>query len=244
MKKLLIAFIATLSSVLSASADNIVVQNVTLKQGGTATIDIELVNPDKEYTAFQLDLMLPVGVTAATDGQGDYIIVAGSRLSSDHSLAPSPIKGGIRVVCVSQLSAAISGTRGSLFTIEVKASATIKAKDYPATVTGVVFTTTTDRDIEMDDADFTISIESNVKPGDVNNDGSVTPADAIMILYHYFGVKQTIFNESAADVNGDQNITPADAIEALYIYFGASGGNSNARTTRPEKEQVNLHDPE
>ena len=243
MKKLLIAFIATLSSVLSASADNIVVQNVTLKQGGTATIDIELVNPDKEYAAFQLDLMLPVGVTAATDDEGDYIIVAGSRLSSDYSLAPSPIKGGIRVVCVStELNAAISGTRGSLFTIEVKASATIEAKDYPATVTGVVFTTTTDRDIEMDDADFTISIESNVKPGDVNNDGKVTPADAIMILYYYFGVNQDNFNEAAADVNHDTFITPADAIEALYIYFGASGGNGNARTTRPEQE--NLRDPE
>ena len=243
MKKLLIAFIATLSSVLSASADNIVVQNVTLKQGGTATIDIELVNPDKEYAAFQLDLMLPVGVTAATDDEGDYIIVAGSRLSSDYSLAPSTIKGGIRVVCVSpQLGAAISGTSGSLFTIEVKASATIEAKDYPATVTGVVFTTTTDRNIEMDDADFTISIESSGKPGDVNNDGNVTPADAIMILYHYFGVQQTGFNEAAADVNGDQNITPADAIEALYIYFGASGGNGNTRTTRSEQE--NLRDPE
>ena len=67
--------------------------------------------------------------------------------------------------------------------------------------------------------------------GDVNSDGKVTPADAIMILYRYFGVDQTGFNESVADVNGDENISPADAIEALYIYFGSSGGN--ARTTQP-----------
>ena len=67
--------------------------------------------------------------------------------------------------------------------------------------------------------------------GDVNGDGSVTPADAIMILYQYFGVVQTGFVEAAADVNGDTNISPADAIEALYIYFGV-GNNARALRSR------------
>ena len=69
--------------------------------------------------------------------------------------------------------------------------------------------------------------------GDVNGDGSVTPADAIMILYKYFGVDQKGFIDAAADVNGDKNISPADAIEALYIYFGV--GN-NARALRPRED--------
>ena len=77
--------------------------------------------------------------------------------------------------------------------------------------------------------------------GDVNSDGKVTPADAIMILYHYFGVAQTGFNESVADVNGDKKISPADAIEALYIYFGSSSGG-NARATLPMT--VSSRDPE
>jgi surface protein len=67
--------------------------------------------------------------------------------------------------------------------------------------------------------------------GDVNGDGKVTPADAIMILYHYFNVNQNGFKIQAADLNGDGNITPADAIETLYKYFG--NGNQNARATRP-----------
>jgi hypothetical protein len=71
-----------------------------------------------------------------------------------------------------------------------------------------------------------------MKLGDVNGDDNVTPADAIMILYRYFGVEQTGFNVAAADINGDGNITPADAIEALYIYFAGSSG-SKARATRP-----------
>ena len=56
-------------------------------------------------------------------------------------------------------------------------------------------------------------------PGDVNGDGFVTPADAIMILYYYFHVEQTGFIEAAADLNSDNAITPADAIEVLYKYF-------------------------
>ena len=84
-------------------------------------------------------------------------------------------------------------------------------------------------------ADGTVTLYTKAtKPlvkGDVNGDGKVTPADAIMILYHYFGVAQNGFNEAAADLNGDSHITPADAIEALYKYFGSS--SNNARRARP-----------
>ena len=64
--------------------------------------------------------------------------------------------------------------------------------------------------------------------GDVNGDGNVTPADAIMILYHYFGVAQKGFFKAAADINGDGTISPADAIEALYKYFNAAGARSSS----------------
>ncbi len=67
-----------------------------------------------------------------------------------------------------------------------------------------------------------------VQRGDVNGDGKVTPADAIMILYHYFGVKQNGFIWRAADLNGDTTISPADAIEALYKYFNAAGARSSS----------------
>ena len=76
--------------------------------------------------------------------------------------------------------------------------------------------------------------------GDVNGDRSITPADAIMILYHYFGVEQTGFNIDAADMNKDGNITPADAIEVLYKYFDASG----ARPTLPASLATEAGEPE
>ena len=73
--------------------------------------------------------------------------------------------------------------------------------------------------------------------GDVNGDGTISPADAIMILYHYFGVAQKGFFKAVADINGDGTISPADAIEALYKYFGVSAG---ARSSSP----ANPRDPD
>lgn len=64
--------------------------------------------------------------------------------------------------------------------------------------------------------------------GDANGDNSVTPADAIMTLYHYFNVTQSGFDENAADINGDLKISPADAVEALYTYF--KGGKSQSKS--------------
>ena len=74
--------------------------------------------------------------------------------------------------------------------------------------------------------------------GDVNASGDVSPADAIMILYHYFGVQQTTFIKAAADLNSDATISPADAIEALYRYFGVgtSSPDARARATRPKED--------
>ena len=218
MKKLLIAIFATLSSVLSASADNIVVKDITMKKGATAAIDIELSNPDKTYTAFQLDLMLPEGISAATDSEGEYIIVNGSRLGSDHEITASPIEGGVRVVCVSLSSTAISGKSGSLFTIGVKADATIQGgKDYEATATGVVFTTTKDRDIEMDDADFTISIEGGVTPGDANGDSKVDIVDVAMTISHISGTTPAGFVKAAADMDGNCVVDKTDLAAIINL---------------------------
>ncbi len=76
--------------------------------------------------------------------------------------------------------------------------------------------------------------------GDVNGDKKVTPADAIMMLYNYFGVDQTDFNVKLADVNLDGNYSPADAIQALYMFFG----NDLDNFSRQKKDVKNVDDVE
>lgn len=88
---------------------------------------------------------------------------------------------------------------------------------------------------ETDDEGY-VSIFRAIDMGDVNNSGSVTPADAIMILYHYFAVEQTGFWLFRADMNRDGYITPADAIEALYKYFSISPARAGQPALAPGRD--------
>ena len=58
--------------------------------------------------------------------------------------------------------------------------------------------------------DITSNVE--VKLGDVNLDGNITPSDYVLIKNHIMGKKITGDGLKAADVNQDGNITPADYV--------------------------------
>lgn len=57
--------------------------------------------------------------------------------------------------------------------------------------------------------------------GDVNSDGSLTQADARMVMNHYAGIEQTGFNRFVADMNNDLVITTTDANEIVNTYTAA-----------------------
>ena len=61
MKKLI--FIGILLAIAGRMlGDNLQVENIQLEKGEEKQISIELVNPDKNYAAFQFDLYLPDGL--------------------------------------------------------------------------------------------------------------------------------------------------------------------------------------
>ncbi len=229
--------------------DNVIyIKPFTATAGTQASISICMKNT-AEIRSFQFDLYLPEGMTAMKSDKGRIqgSLSAGRLPEEDvHKLTFSEHEGGVvRLLCDSEYGDTFTGNDGEIATLQVNIAESMADGDYAIVMKDMKLSEVDIANYYVaDDIETTVTIGEAGTPilGDVNNDGNVTPADAIMILYHYFGVQQTGFNEAAADVNGDQNITPADAIEALYIYFGASGGNGNTRTTRPEQE--NLRDPE
>jgi hypothetical protein len=56
--------------------------------------------------------------------------------------------------------------------------------------------------------------------GDVNGDGKVTSADALMVLQHTIGMEVKDMNLTAADLNADGTINSADALKILQICVG------------------------
>ena len=62
---------------------------------------------------------------------------------------------------------------------------------------------------------------SNIKKGDVNGDGNITSADALMVLKYAAGkIKLSDSQIQAADVNSSGTVTSADALEILKYAAG------------------------
>lgn len=68
---------------------------------------------------------------------------------------------------------------------------------------------------------ITLTVEGPYVTGDVDGDGSVTPADALAVLRIYAGIDtEADYAGASADVDDDGSISPADALEILRIYAG------------------------
>ena len=70
---------------------------------------------------------------------------------------------------------------------------------------------------------FSIAESSEVILGDVNDDGSITMADANMVVNYFLATDPSSianFNVAAADVNGDKAITMADANQIVNMFLG------------------------
>jgi hypothetical protein len=68
-----------------------------------------------------------------------------------------------------------------------------------------------------------VVIEKPYILGDVNGDGSITMADANMVVNYFLATDPSSianFNVAAADVNGDKAITMADANQIVNIFLG------------------------
>ncbi len=92
-------------------------QGINLSVGETRTVAIVLDN-EVDYTAFQLDLQLPDGLTASNFSVTDR---AGS-----HTLNTSVLDNGKqRVMCYSPALATIAGNKGTVLTFDVTASCNV-----------------------------------------------------------------------------------------------------------------------
>lgn len=226
--------IALLTMVGNALADELTVGEVVIKKGETKTVSIVLNNTDKQYIAFEFSLSLPDGISIKTDEDELFMAKINEERSNNHILDvnETSVKGVYHFLGYSNSNKPFKGNSGELIQITVCCDDKADNGSFEASVEEIIFSDQDKVEEDFDDFSFGVNI---VILGDVNGDGRVTPADAIMILYHYFNVAQSGFNVNAADMNGDGSITPADAIEALYKYFNSAGGN-NARQSKPTGE--------
>ena len=122
-------------------------ESVTLNVGETRTVSIKLDN-DRDYSAFQLDLTLPEGLTASNFCLTDR---AGSHTLDVNTLAD----GKTRALCYSPAITPINGNEGAVLTFDVTATCKV---DGSILVDGIELVTTDCQTVILDD--FAIAVNS------------------------------------------------------------------------------------
>lgn len=172
MRKIISLLGLLLLSGSSMLADNYVVGNVTVPQGGTATLEIGLNNSTNECGGFEFVLVTDDGITASTP-------VRSSRVGEEFTLSGSTTGEGFKVLAYNTSASAITGTSGTIVSITLSADAGLSVG---ATLNGQLTSAyISDRGGEsynMDNVDFTITIGEPADPRTILDENSTTAPDA------------------------------------------------------------------
>ena len=161
MKKVLLLFTLFAGLTQIYASNEIVVSPVTIPQGKTGLINIEL-NNDETFTAFTFKLTLPEGLSYVLDeseeGKPKATFVQGSRFT-DHAVSSSANGQVATFGCLSISSAPISGSNGLLLSVYVTSDDDMEVgEELTATLTEVTFTTPSEVEYALPDVNITITI--------------------------------------------------------------------------------------
>ena len=186
-----------------------------IKAGDTGTITIALDNAT-DYTAFQMEITLPEGLSIADEGAMTIV----STVDADHHVLYNKVDGVIKVAAYS-FDGASTGNEafkadGDFLVITVSADADYTPADVE--IKGIIFVTQSDLAAVTNEY-FTVVNEQGGLMGDVDGDGSVTVLDGLAIIDYYLKKNPTPFNVAVADLDQDNAITVLDGLAAIDIYL-------------------------
>lgn len=167
---------ASLFSMGQAVADNVLTVNeVYVPQGGQARIEIGC-DFDTEFTAFELQIALPEGLSLVADEDGYPVIE--KAFDTNHILTGNllPSNGNYKITCRSMENLSMP-TSGALFSVTVQAGNDVTAGSMlTGNIVNCEFTRTADSGgQELDDTDFTIYVTEYRVVLDENS--TVVPAE-------------------------------------------------------------------
>ena len=216
-----------------ASAQSVIVEDVTVKTNETASVNIVL-RGATAYTAIGFSLELPEDFMVATEmdnGVMNYMIDVNSDFIDDHMVV-SKMKSTnnvMRVVVFSEKNKPFKSNDGTILTLIVKTTG--KKGTYHAKLKSLELANSSNNVVTLSDVSFNIKVESIGVIGDVNNDGSITVADVmgqVSIIMGKDNETTPKFNHETADINSDNAVTVADVMALVKIIL--NGGSAVSPT--------------
>jgi hypothetical protein len=215
------------------------VDHTYVNAGQTTDLNVSLTNSVTDFTAYQFDLIMPLGLSIATDSQGKLAVKKGSRYADESVMLTAeqlPVHlyadfVKYRIVCMSATNTPITGNEGLLLTITLRASENKPLGDYDATLENIIFTRTDGTNVELDYVPFMVTIENEEDglKGDVNRDEEVDVADVVQTVNYTLGKTPQMFAKYNADVNGDGEVNVGDIVAMIGIITGTYGHVAESR---------------
>ena len=153
MKKFILSIIALALSMMSAYAQTISVNDVTIKAGETKVVGINLNNTQTNIVSFQMDLTLPDGITINKAG-----CALGSRIADTDqglTIGKQP-DGSIRLTSTSFALMPITGTSGEI--VKLSLTAAKDAKGGAASVKNIILATSNSEKLKPANASFKVKV--------------------------------------------------------------------------------------
>lgn len=134
----------------SAVSDMFSMDPFYIKAGETKTLALRL-NNTESYTAFQLDLVLPAGLTISKDAEGnDQIEMAGERSSESHVISSNEIETGkVRILGYSMNNALYKGNAGDFLYITLQADEAIESSKTEVKIENIHMVTANRNDNQL-----------------------------------------------------------------------------------------------
>lgn len=198
----------------SKLANAVYVDAQTGNVGRPFSMDIKLKN-ESSVRAYSFDLQLPVGITIAKNGDGDYEL----ELSGRHdSHAPTVNYEENSNTYKLAATSRVVGNDGVIMTLKLQVSNDMPIGESIIRILNATYTQD-DGDYQSVDmpetfAKLTIGEKTDIQ-GDANGDGCLTVADAVIIIRFILGENPANFDQNAADMNGDCQVTMTDVILVL-----------------------------
>ena len=199
--------------------DNIlyIADGLRFSKNKTNQLPVSLKNED-QIVGFQLDVVLPEGMTLAFDDEGEENITTTNR-SKNHSITSNILSdGSIRLVGTNLSNKIISGTDGVLVNIGVEVADWLANGEYAIQLKNVKMTNENKQTLTCADKTFIVKIGG--KMGDVNNDDAIDVTDAVLIIDEILMKNPANFDASLADVNNDGSIDVTDVVMVIDAILG------------------------
>lgn len=190
------------------------VADLSLAAGESTPVDVRLNNTATNLMGWQCDISLSDGLSLELNADGKPDVTLGERFSATgHVISSSKLANGdYRFIATSMNGEAIPGSAGTLFTVKLKADASLAINtELTGTIKNIEFNTQDNQKLTFDNASFAIKIGAPFTYCDFNGDGIVNALDI-----------QEVINASAAestdskyDVNGDGVVNALDIQKAI-----------------------------